>query len=417
MRYERFSTPDDGHHLSGYYDKKVVSDDGRDLCCLEVPYIDRLAKLASEQGQATIKIFDMEENKVRVLGNTQAWNFQQGCSLQFINNDKSIIFLALKTNKVVTRILGTGGEIEDEIDFPYYSFSNRANGFIGINQERYSKFRPGYSYPTDTNNYHSNYDDDDYIFFYDIKKRKSKILIRMSDLAEFPSPIPYKSSVNYMEHLTFSPCGTKFVFVHRFTTTNGQLYSRLFLYDTSLRNLKLLHGKGRVTHFNWLDSERILVWQGGDTFAQSIKNMKILRNKIKPLLKIYKSIISTNSEVGLTNVSRFMTGDCFAIIDINRNRIDTKTCRDILNDGHPSAAGDDLFISDTYPHGQTNEIILYSFDLVKNKRKELTKIKHPREYNLTSLRCDAHPKVNITSGTVAVDRLLQSRRSVEVMKY
>lgn len=417
MLCEPFVTPDTGHYLSGYYDKKVVSDDGQNLCCLQVPYVDRLAPLASDQGPAAITIFNMQEKYEKVIGHTQAWNFQLGCGLQFINMDRGLIFLAIKGNKVVTRIVDLDGNLEDEIDLAYYSFNDIANGFIGINQDRYSSFRPGYSYPTKTQKSFLNYDEDDYIYFYNIERQEKTILITMGDLGDFPSPIPFKDSVNYMEHLTFAPCGTKFVFVHRFVTANGQLYSRLFLYDMSKKKLDLLHSKGRVTHFNWLDVNRLIVWQGGDTPAQTVRNMRFIRNNAKVFSKIYKVFVRSNSEVGLSRISRYLTGDGFAVIDTSNGNIEENAFKQITNDGHPSVAGDDLIISDTYPFGSGNVIELYSFDVAKGLRSIIAKIPHPKEYNLTSLRCDAHPKVNVKSRTVAFDRFLGSLRSVQVGKY
>ena len=418
MHFEKLlSTNRERNYLTGYYDKRVITPNGKKLCCIEVPFTDRLPNLNDLSHSAKVTLFDLTTNRYEDIDSTLAWNFQQGCGLQFINDGRSLIYLDSKHGKVKTKIVNLEDEQIKEIDHAYYSYSADMNGFVGINHERYSVFRPSYSYPLNSNFKTRNYDPDDGIYFYDLSTKENKQIIKFRDLDGFRSPIDYRQSVNYLEHLTFSPDGMKFVFVHRFVTPEEQLYSRLFLYDFASATLNLLHYSGRVTHFNWLDSEKVILWQGGNTLSQWIKNKQLVRKHIKPILSLYKKLVKANSEVGMNKVSRAISGDCYGVIDVSSKRLYTSEFAEIMHDGHPSVAGENTIISDTYPYGARNTIDLYSYNYKTKERNLLKQIPHPRSLNLTAMRCDAHPKVDEISRTITIDTFVSDARQVEVYCY
>lgn len=408
-----FKTPLSGNHLTGYFGSNILSSDGKTLCCLEIPFINKMPNILSGKDVATVKLFNIENNNFTKLTETLVWNFQMGCRLEFINSSNDLIYLALQGSKIVTKIIDVNGNSIDCFNEPFYAFSEHLNSFIGINQDRYSHFRSTYSYPLSDLKRYNNYEENDFIFYYNITTRKKEILFTMKDLFPFPTPVPYFNCVNYLEHLIFSPCGTKFIFVHRFVTPQKQLYSRLFLYDFINSKLELLHSNGRITHFNWIDNNRIIAWQGGDTIAQTFKNKMVSFPFVGNIMKLYKYFIRSNSEVGMNKVSRFVSGDSFAIIDISNGNIDKHSCANLMHDGHPVKLTDNIIICDTYPHGPNNSIDVFTYDLITAERKDVVTVPHPKSLNMTGFRCDAHPKCS-KSGKIAIDVIRNNKRSVEV---
>ena len=81
----------------------------------------------------------------------------------------------------------------------------------------------------------------------------------------------------YFEHLMFSPNGLKLAFLFRVRLHGNNLVSHLLVYDFQTKKLKLVHARGRFTHYTWLDSDKILGWQGGRKISQYLRQMSTIK--------------------------------------------------------------------------------------------------------------------------------------------
>src|SRR5213592_3915160 len=71
-----------GHHSFGYYDKSPWDTTGRYLLALEAPFCDRSP---GPGDVATLGVVDLAEGEqFRPFAETRAWNWQQGCMLQWL---------------------------------------------------------------------------------------------------------------------------------------------------------------------------------------------------------------------------------------------------------------------------------------------------------------------------------------------
>ena len=89
------------HHFFGYYDKCPWSKDGRFLLALETDFLERLP---NGKDKADIGIIDLEGNRVfSKIAETRAWNWQQGCRLQWLGPDFNtrVIFNDFRDGKFV----------------------------------------------------------------------------------------------------------------------------------------------------------------------------------------------------------------------------------------------------------------------------------------------------------------------------
>src|SRR5439155_9256544 len=69
------------HHSFGYYDKTPWDASGRYLLALEAPFCDRSP---GPRDVATLGVVDLLESERFIpFGETRAWNWQQGCMLQW----------------------------------------------------------------------------------------------------------------------------------------------------------------------------------------------------------------------------------------------------------------------------------------------------------------------------------------------
>lgn len=71
-------TPNNFHHFFGYYGICPWSENERYFICLETEFQDHMTGFGETAG---ILLTDLKENTHRIIGNTRAWNFQQGAML------------------------------------------------------------------------------------------------------------------------------------------------------------------------------------------------------------------------------------------------------------------------------------------------------------------------------------------------
>ena len=82
-----FQTPTDGHYFFGYYDKSPLNKDNSKILACKASFIDRMP---SADDVLEIGYFDWKNsNEFIKLNETKAWNWQQGCMLQWLQNSES----------------------------------------------------------------------------------------------------------------------------------------------------------------------------------------------------------------------------------------------------------------------------------------------------------------------------------------
>ena len=102
LKLERI-TPLNKHHFFGYYDKSTWDSSGRYFLGLETDFIDHLP---SKTDKAKIILIDLKKNETKIIGETNAWNWQQGCMLQWLppKYKKKIIYNTSLNGKFVSII-------------------------------------------------------------------------------------------------------------------------------------------------------------------------------------------------------------------------------------------------------------------------------------------------------------------------
>ena len=346
MKYE-IITPNDGYHyFFGYYDLQPYSSDGQKHLAHRVAFCNRLP----EKGDvAEIGYIDLFSKAFVRLAETNAWNFQQGALLQWFERDKSVIFNDFDGERYISRVVDLEGREIKRYNLPIGTIDVK-NGFaLSINFARIYDFRPGYGYINIPDaNKEINIPQDDGIFLLNLITGESHLLHSYAELAREFCEEPFTSQKLVVNHINFSPNGTKFVFLLRNFPQNGQRWGTVLAAGDIHGKLKKLTNFEVNSHYSWKNERMLMIYSG------------------LPEWGIYFIDTDTGERARLNNP--LCDKD-----DIHCNYSPDRSC----------------FIGDGYPDRDKNRTI-YHYDFSTKSAKELLKV-----YSLpteTDIRCDLHAR-------------------------
>ncbi|GHU27489.1 hypothetical protein FACS1894164_19600 [Spirochaetia bacterium] len=150
VEIRRLSGNDGHHYFYGYYDNPAFSRGDADSkpqqhVCNRVNFWDRFPV---KQDICELGIIDIKGGKWEKLAETRAFNFQQGCMLQWNpkNPDKEIIYNDRDGDEYRTLILNIESGKTKILPRAIANVSRDGNWGISVNFNRVYDFRPGYGY-------------------------------------------------------------------------------------------------------------------------------------------------------------------------------------------------------------------------------------------------------------------------------
>ena len=136
-------TPDDGYdYFFAYYDLQPYDKDSRRHLAHRVRFHDRLP---TDGDIAEIGYITLEDRKFHKVGESRAWNFQQGCLLQWFD-DESVIYNDYRDGEFCSVIKRVESGEERVLCAPLAHLSLDRRWGLSINFPRIWDFRPGYGY-------------------------------------------------------------------------------------------------------------------------------------------------------------------------------------------------------------------------------------------------------------------------------
>src|SRR3990167_4390026 len=136
-------TPENEHCFFGYYDKTPWNTSENKLFVTKTTITDRLPTVSDTLEIGYIDFAN--NNRYKKLASTVAWNFQQGCMLQWLS-DSSIIFNDVINGKCFSRIISLSDHNEKHLNYPIYSVSHNKKIAMSVDFARIQQFRLGYGY-------------------------------------------------------------------------------------------------------------------------------------------------------------------------------------------------------------------------------------------------------------------------------
>lgn len=362
----RYITSGPRHHWFGYYDKLQFDPTGRYVLGMEVPFEHRSP---TADDVIEIGMVDLHDNDRWIhLGQSTAWNWQQGCMLQWLpGTDSTVIWNDRQGDRYVCRILDVKTKEARTIPHAIYSVSPYGKTAVTADFRRITDVRPGYGYnglsDPNTDNLAPA---ESGIFRIDMSTGESTLIISLKEIARLGAiPNSQPGIKHYFNHLLFSPDGSRFIALHRWRYPNGKRLTRMITATPDGDDIRIVIPNGYASHFIWRDARHIL--------SQS-----------KDLL-------------GNSNWGNFLFADREGppLEEVGRGVLD--------GSGHLTyLPGGQWILNDTYPKGSERLQTPHLFHIKSGRRIDLGHFHLPKAYT-GEWRVDTHPRLSRDGRFVCID--------------
>lgn len=362
----RVITRGPGHHWFGYYDKLQFDPTDRFVLGMRVDFEHRSPR-ADDVVQ--IGMVDLEEGDRWIpLGESRAWNWQQGCMLQWLPNSASTVLWNDRLgDRFVCHLLDVNTGHKQTCPHPIYSVSPDGRTAVTPDFARIGDVRPGYGYAGLADRYAADLaPTESGIFRIDLPTGKADLILSVSQIAQMGEiPQGVAGIKHYFNHLLFSPDGERFIALHRWRYPNGSRLTRMLTARVDGSDIRLVIPNGYASHFIWRDSQHILAqskhWLGNDQWG---------------------NFLFEDKPAGIVE-------------EVGQGVLDAG--------GHFSYLRDAQWIlSDTYPQGPQRLQTPHLYHVASGRRIDLGHFHAPAAYT-GEWRVDTHPRLSRTEQWVCID--------------
>jgi hypothetical protein len=351
-------------HWFGYYDKWEFDPTGRYVLGMEVDFEHR-----SPQPDDVIKVgmVDLEKGDRWIeLGESRAWDWQQGCMLQWLPGSKTeVLWNDRQGQRFVCHILDVRTGKRRTLPAPVYAISPDGRWAVAPDFRRLNDVRPGYGYAgLPDPNAKVPAPDDSGIWRIDLGSGKQELLLSVADVSRFPNPDrDWKGAKHWFNHLLFAPDGRRFIFLHRWRgAQEGKGFATRMLTATAEgKDLFVVDPFGRTSHFIWRDAEHILAWALQPSHGE---RFYLYKDRADQVEVVGKDVMTEN-------------GHCTYL------------------------PGNRWVLNDTYPDRERKQHP-FLYRVADGKRVPLGHFHSPPEYT-GEWRCDTHPRFSPDGRTVVID--------------
>jgi hypothetical protein len=359
-------------HWFGYYDKLQFDPSNRFVLGMEVDFEDHPPTPVD-----TIKLgmVDLKDSDRWIeIGETSAWCWQQGCMLQWLpGSDSKVIYNTRLGDQYGSIIKDVKTGEQQVIESPIYTVNADGKTAMSVNFARLGVLRPGYGYEGVSDPFQDQlFTDKDGIYRVDLETGKSELVISLAQMLEIKPQDSMASSLNWFNHLLFSPDGERFIFLHRWKRDKGASRdTRMLTARQDGTDIHVVADTQMVSHFIWKNTKQILAWSR------------------EPVIGDRFFLYTDQSG------EKIVIGDGVLKVD-----------------GHCTYSPDGQWIcSDTYP-GKDNLHHLYLYRPGDDAHFELGRFFQPQEVRGKSNRCDLHPSWSRDGKYLCIDSMMSGKRQL-----
>lgn len=365
-------TPNDGYHyFFGYYDMRATGERGRHLCH-RVSFMDHLPT-----AEDVAEIGYLEDGKFVKIGDTTAWNFQQGAMLQyhpFLEN--TVYYNVFEDGRFLTLTHNFATGEKKYADRASACISPDGKWGLGVNFGRIYDFRPGYGYAgfRDENS-EVNAPVNDGVFLIDMESGSSKLLLSYKELA----PIAGFSAEDkvLVNHITFNTTSDRFVMlVRNFPMPGKRGWSTSMVIGDLKGNAYTVLPNTYVSHYHWENDRDIVAHCTVEGKKKSLYLIDVITGK--------------SCELGMP----YLYGE---------------GNRDIHCNFSPDGK---YIIGDGYPFDGYRYLMVYSLE--SGESRELLRVKTNKP-SVVDIRCDLHARFVWDGKYISFDTVHNGRREIALI--
>lgn len=398
-------------HFFGYYNKTVWDKSGRYVLVQQVPWADH--KLNASLN-AAVGYFDLNAgNDFQLIENTQAWNWQMGSQLQWLDGmpGQQVIY-NVRTSQQNTFYPSLGSVIYDLqtktrrlLPMPVYVVAPDSKFALSVNYRRLYVTHPTIGYcddnvsPANTEKYPAN----DGLHYIDLHSGETQLIKSYQDLFEFHHKPSMNNAIHWVSHIEINPQSNRVLFLHRWTERVEDetcFLHRLITMNPDGGNMRLLEcsdhplpqlgdhfdpnsvgvydyekSEYQISHPMWCDNNTIIVW---GPHAGSIHYHKYHDNDENKTERIADGILTENGHMSYSPVNP------------------------------------DWLLTDTYPDSETSIRQLLLFNCRENKVYPLGSFYTPPSL-IKENRCDLHPRWHRQGKQVCIDSFHEGSRQMYII--
>lgn len=362
-----------------YYDMCPWSPSGRYLCCLRLPYEDRVPQPGDT---ADLCVIDLEDRTCRVVYQTTGWGFQTAAHQAWGTTDNCLYCNDMRGDRPIgVRIdLRTGETFE--MEGPVWAIAPDGSYAISPCLVRANLTQPSYgvSVPPEkqlTNTVQASADDG--LFRVDLRTGRQTLLVPLARVWEaLPNREDLAGAKLYAFHAKINPQGTRIMLVVRARFDSGSYLPSLVTFNSDGSDIRTV-----VPHRLWKRGGHHPIWHPG------------------------------GREV-LMNLTPDETGMHFCCIDGLSGHVRILVDKP-EGSGHPSVSPDERYLlTDVTQDAAQRTSTIRLVDLHDRACRDLCRVVGPAA-KLAPLRCDAHPVWDRRGRRILFTAAPQGRRQLFIL--
>lgn len=304
-------------HWRGYYDKLIFDPTNRFVLANEVEFEHRTPEA---DDLLRVGMVDLQSNDEWIeLGTTRAWNWQQGCMLQWIPGDEAhVLWNDREGDRFIAKVMDVRNRSIRTLPFPIYCISPDGRWGMSLDFRRLNDCRPGYGYAGIADPFAtSNAPDQTGIWRVDLASGEANLILSYAQISEieYPSDIELKfaprQSKHWMNHLLFSPDGERFLLLHRWRETPPHadriaisktgFSTRMITANLDGTDLHVVDPYGKTSHFVWRDAQSIFAWAWHPSYQDAFYIYQDKSTNVEVIGKDVMTVNGHNTYVPQTN--------------------------------------------------------------------------------------------------------------------
>ena len=357
-------------HWRGYYDKDLFDSSHRYVLANEVDFEGRSP---TADDSIRVGMVDLQDqDRWNELGTSSAWNWQQGCMLQWVpGQDRQVAWNDREDGNFVSHFLDLTTGKKRTLGHPFYCFSPDGQLAFAPDFRRLNDTRPGYGYcGIDDPNRNVLAPENTGIWRMDLKTGVHKLIFTFAEAVSIPftglEEAAFRpTSKHWFNHLLCNPDGTRLFFLHRWRHAGEKaaFHTRAFTINLDGTKPYVLDPFGKTSHFVWSDPQHIFAWAWHPSHGE---RFYLYQDQTQEVRVVGKDVMTQNGH----NTYLPGTGNQW-----------------VLNDTYPDRNGDQ------HP---------YLFHIPTERRIPLGHFHSPIEYR-GEWRCDTHPSASRDGRFVSFD--------------